>query len=852
MRERFLERTLLIGIIAIVAITIAGWITLNRIEVLRESAGWVDHTERVRLSLEHILSTLKDGEASARGYIISRDPSFLARYDAVEPELAAELKRVATLTADNPQQTAQAELLGRLIRERMRYLEEGVQLFKEGNQGEINRRMASGEGIRLMTAVGTHIAAMQNTEIALLQRRMSRADEAHRTVLISAATTGLVAVGLVVLLLVVQRRSAAEVLRSEEWLATTLTSIGDGVIATDHTGAIRFVNPVAAQLTGWSQAEARGKPLDSVFRIIQETTRIPVESPVSRVLREGVVVGLANHTLLIRRDGVAFPIEDSGAPIRNAHGGLSGVVLVFKDASEARASARALEESEERLRLILEGAHLGAWDVDLVKGKAVWNDQLYQLTGHPRGTPVTEAMYKLGTTPEDQPLVDEGMEQARRDRTPFQLEHRIVRAHDGAVRWLATRGHFRYDEDGMPVRFMGVTRDVTEARQLAQRVRQAQKLDALGTLAGGIAHDFNNILSILRGNLTVLGSELAAEPGLNPVVTEMNQACDRAAALVRQILTFGSAHEQERQPIQLEDAVAEGLRLLRATLSANIQIHGRYGAQLPHVLADSNQIQQVIANLGTNSAHAIGRRPGVIDVDVEVVQVDEALASSSAELRQGQYVRLRFSDDGAGMPRDVLERVFEPFFTTKAQSSGTGLGLSVVRGIVKNHNAAITVYSEPGQGTSFHLYFPIAAGTATRAGPTATAPRRGRGQRILFLDDEEPLVLLAKRLLDKMGYRVTAFSDSTRALAAFRAGPQDFDLVLTDLSMPGASGIDVAKEILAIRSDIPVLLATGYVRPEDVELARSVGIREVMWKPQTVAEMGEVLGQLLDRIVPAA
>ncbi|HEY2401431.1 MAG TPA: response regulator, partial [Steroidobacteraceae bacterium] len=207
---------------------------------------------------------------------------------------------------------------------------------------------------------------------------------------------------------------------------------------------------------------------------------------------------------------------------------------------------------------------------------------------------------------------------------------------------------------------------------------------------------------------------------------------------------------------------------------------------------------------------------------------------------------------GMGMTREVLERIFEPFFTTKAPSAGTGLGLSVVRGILKNHDAAISVYSELNRGTRFHLYFPVANSQAQVAHPAKQAASlHGQGERILYLDDEESLVILAKRMLERMGYRVTGFKNPDEALAAFTAAPQDFDLVLTDLSMPGMSGMEVSRQILQIRPDIPVLLATGYVRSEDVEQARAIGIREVIWKPQTIGEMGDLLAQQLQKLVPA-
>jgi PAS domain S-box-containing protein len=695
------------------------------------------------------------------------------------------------------------------------------------------------------------VATMPAEESLQPAERLVATSHARRTALVAAVSMSGIAAGLVLLLVLAGRRAAHDIRRSEQWLATTLSSIGDGVIATDAAGAIRFVNPVAAELTGWSQAEARGRPLDEVFRIVGAADRLPAENPVEHILRQGTLAGRTNHTVLIRRDGAEFPIEESGAPIRGDGREINGVVMVFKDASAARAAQQALRASEERLRLTLEGAGLGAVDRDLRTGKSVWNDRLYAILGYSPDAPVTAEMVNLQTATEDWEQMQRALQQAQEAHAPFRSEHRIVRANDKAVRWVATNGTFIYDKEGRGIRFIGVVRDVTEHRRLEAQVRQSQKLDALGTLAGGIAHDFNNILAVLRGNLSLIRGDIPADHGIMPPVLDMEKACNRATALVRQILTFGSRHDRDRQMIQLEVVVAEALELLRATLPAEIEIRTHYAPQLPVVLADPNQIQQVIANLGINASQAIGRRQGLIEIQLDALQVGKELASTSTDLKEGRYVRVRFSDSGSGIPRNILDRIFEPFFTTKAPNAGTGLGLSVVRGILKNHDAAISVYSEPERGTRFHLYFPAAQALGPVAAAAQAEPKRGRGERILYLDDEESLVILAKRLLERMGYQVAGFNDSAQALAAFRTAPGDFDLVLTDLSMPGMSGMEVSRRMLEIRPDIPVLLATGYVRTEDVEQARSIGIREVIWKPQTIGEMGDLLAQQLEKLVPA-
>lgn len=848
------RRSWLLGAVAMVAIGSAGWVTHAKIRTLDSAAGWVRHTDEVRLALERALSTLKDAETGTRGYIIARDDRLLAPHFEALQRLDSDLERIARLVADNAQQHARAEELRRLANARLQPLKSSVVKIQSGleDPGAEEKRRILLSSNALMNAVRAHVRMMQQEQEELLTERLAAVASARTTAIGTAAATTGIALALVLTVLLVDARANTRLRRSEQGLATTLQSIGDAVIATDEHGKVTYLNPVAAELTGWAMDEARSQPLETVFSIIGEDTGQPVESPVARVLREGTVVGLANHTLLIRRDGTRFPIEDSGAPIKDVNGTIHGVVLVFKDASQQRASAAALASSEERLRLAIDSAQLGTWDSDPVAGTVDWNPQLYRIMGLEPGSPVTREIARSLVVPEELPGLLQAIERGRQDRQPFAIEYHIHRANDSAERTLTLLGHFLFDDEGNAIRLLGIITDVTEERRIEQRVRQAQKLDALGTLAGGIAHDFNNILSILRGNLVLIESDLPADHPAASAIAEMNRACARARDLVRQILTFGRQQDQDRKIISLADTLNDALGLLRSTVPATIQIDKRFANAVPMVLADSSQIHQIVMNLGINASQAIGPGKGTITVELDEIMVDASLASHLPDLHEGRYVRLRFSDTGGGMTREVFERAFEPFFTTKPLGTGTGLGLAVVRGIVRSHDGAIALYSEPGKGTQFVLYFPAVEGAAAEAQQPASVTVRGEGQRVLYIDDEEALVMLARRLLERLGYQVAGFSDASEALAAFEAAPETFDLVLSDLSMPGTTGMEVARRVLEIRPDIPVLLASGYLRTEDVELARSMGVRDVIWKPATINEMGELLGRMLAKMMPHA
>jgi CheY-like chemotaxis protein len=382
-----------------------------------------------------------------------------------------------------------------------------------------------------------------------------------------------------------------------------------------------------------------------------------------------------------------------------------------------------------------------------------------------------------------------------------------------------------------------------ERAKLELQLRQAQKMEAVGTLAGGIAHDFNNILGGIIGF-----AELAKQDAQNPAATHVHldhllSSADRASDLVRQILAFSQHREQARQPMHLQTAIGDALRLLRPTIPTSVEIVTKLDIGAPTVLADATQIHQVLANLVTNAWHAIGEHPGRIEIVLATVAIDADFARTHPDLRIGRYVRLSLVDSGVGMTAGTMDRIFEPFFTTKDPGRGTGLGLSVVHGIVKASDGAVAVYSEPGRGTTFHLYFPALDLEPPASTDDRPAIAQGKGQRVLLIDDEEILVTLGQRFLERLGYNVIVATDPIAALAAFRVKP--FDVVITDLTMPNLSGLDVGRQLLQMKPDVPVILTTGYSATLDVERARTLGFRDLLLKPYTIAALGESLRKAL-------
>jgi len=394
-------------------------------------------------------------------------------------------------------------------------------------------------------------------------------------------------------------------------------------------------------------------------------------------------------------------------------------------------------------------------------------------------------------------------------------------------------------EDGRMTGMFGIARDVSERVGLEEQLRQSQKMQALGTLAGGIAHDFNNILTAINGNAELALEEAAADDPARVSVQEIRKAGQRAKDLVKQILIFSRRQETRREVIALAPVVDEALRLLRTSLPKTIAITTHAAPGLPKVLADATQVHQIIMNLGTNAGHAMGEH-GTLAVDLERVVIGED-GGPSGELRPGIHLRLTVRDTGTGMSPEVLRRIFEPFFTTKG-TAGTGLGLSVVHGIMRDHEGTITVESELGKGTAFQLFFPAA--TASGAAPAAgnVERARGRGEHILLVDDEESLVYVTSRILTRLGYRCTSFTSPHDALQAFRTSPRGFDAVVTDLSMPGMSGLDLIRAIKALRGDVPIAIASGT--PAESERAKTADADVMIHKPATIDELAEAVSAL--------
>jgi PAS domain S-box-containing protein len=408
--------------------------------------------------------------------------------------------------------------------------------------------------------------------------------------------------------------------------------------------------------------------------------------------------------------------------------------------------------------------------------------------------------------------------------------------------------------NGDPIEVLAVTRDVTKERHAEkslrvsqERLQQAQKMEALGTLAGGIAHDFNNILAAIVGYAELARMTIPAENEASEAINETLKAAGRATDLVRQILTFSRQKEHERQVISLTPIVCEVGKLLRAALPASIQIQTIVSSGLPNVLADGSQIHQVLMNLGANAGHAMRKQGGMLEIVIGKILISEGAARANIGLTSGLFLRVVVRDTGEGMTKEVMQRMFEPFFTTKPAGEGTGLGLSVVHGIVKAHDGAISVTSEPGMGSSFEIYLPAVEDGAVNSGGGKEAPR-GNGEKILYVDDEPALCRLVEHSLKRCGYDGVCSDDPLDGLRLFIEDPTSFAAVITDFTMPKMSGLELASEIRKIAPELPVIITTGFTGSLDVEALKLSGINEVLAKPFTMQGLAATLHRALHAV----
>ena len=519
---------------------------------------------------------------------------------------------------------------------------------------------------------------------------------------------------------------------------------------------------------------------------------------------------------------------------------------------EVEARKRAVAELENTLDATTDGI----WTWHLEANTLSFSPKYYTMLGYAPGAfPPGFETWKDLIHPED---LDRALSVATRwleyKQDEYENELRM-RTADGDYRWIRVRGRVvERDEAGEAVYMIGNHEDVTERklaeqerRELEARLRQSQKLEAVGTLAGGIAHNFNNLLFPIVGYAEMAADELPLDSPVRRHLTGILNAALRARDLVSQILAFSRKAETEMEPVQISPILNESLKMIRASIPTTVEIRHEMNATGP-VMADPTQIHQVVMNLCTNAFHAMEEAGGTLTVRLEEVEISPEAAAGHPGAEPGRYARIRVSDTGVGMEPAVVERVFEPYFTTKGQGKGTGLGLAVVHGIMVEHGGFVTVESEVGRGSTVSVHLPLIepAGTAADVSlPETGAACRGT-ERIMVVDDERSIVRLLRQMLEGLGYTVTAREGSLDALTAFSRAPDRFDLVITDMTMPNLTGDKLARRIREIRPEIPVIICTGFSDRISPETAEAEGVTACLIKPIPRADLARAVRRALD------
>ncbi len=648
---------------------------------------------------------------------------------------------------------------------------------------------------------------------------------------------------------ITDRKQAEEALKeSEEKLRLLFDNSPIGICTVDLLGNFVTTNPAYEQMLGYSKAELRGL---SFFDVTHPDYR-PKNKELFQKMFSLESTGFKFEKIYIRKDGAKIKASVYATAVIDDRGNTIFGTAFVEDITERKQAEEALAESEQRLNEAQRLASIGSWVQDVRSNKLIWSDETFRIFEIDKGfSGELFGVFLSSIHPEDKDAVVKAYSDSLKTKKPYAITHKLLMP-DGRVKYVHEYCETKYDESGNPVKSIGTVQDITERKKaekeqekLQAQLIQAQKMEAIVTLAGGIAHDFNNILFPIVGYAEML---LMDTPEDSPVWESLNQihtSSLRAKSLVKQILTFSRQEGNKLMLMKMQPIVKEALKLIRSTIPTTIDIKQDINPDCGVIKADPTQIHQIVMNLATNAYHAMEEAGGELKVSLKKVKLGE-YDRISPDMAPGIYACLIVADTGKGMDKNLTDKIFDPYFTTKAIGKGTGMGLSVVHGIVTAMGGAIQVYSEPGKGTAFHVYLPVEKILLEEQATTSKKQIQGGTEQILRVDDEEAILNMEKRMLERLGYQVTSRFSSLEALEAFRADPDKFDLIITDMAMPNMPGDKLSVELTKIRPDIPILLCTGFSEIMSEERAASLGIKGFLFKPIVMKDLAQKIREVLD------
>ena len=617
--------------------------------------------------------------------------------------------------------------------------------------------------------------------------------------------------------------------------AALLDLAHDAIIVKDMEGKIFFWSSGAEATYGFTKEEAVGK---ITHTLLQSKFPIPLAEIVEIAIRLGRWEGELTHTC---KKGKQISVLSRWTVRKGEVDGTVEILEINQDITKRKQAEDLLVTFSAYNRSLIEASLDPLMTIDPRGRITDVNTATERITGYPRDSLIETDFSHYFTDSEKAQAVYRQVfkEGFVRD---YELE---IRHKDGHLTPVLYNASVYKNEAGNVIGIFAAARDITEQRRLEEQLRQAHKMEAIGTLAGGIAHDFNNILAAIIGFTEMVEEDLTPESPSFPRIQRVLNAASRGRDLVRQILAFSRNTEPTRKPLSLSPVIKETVELLRASLPTTIEIRLSIKAARDTVLASSAELQQIIMNLTTNASFSMKEKGGILGISVTNIDFAPDSPVLDADAEPGEYVQIVVQDSGFGMSPDIVQRIFEPFFTTKGVGEGTGMGLPVVYGVVKSLNGTIAVESEPGVGSTFRIFLPVAQTDEKPEDSGVQVAPKGT-EHILFVDDEEFLTEWGQAALERLGYTVTALTDSTQALNLFSSDPSRFDLVITDQTMPKLTGLNLARKLLTIRKDIPIILCTGHNDSVSPEKAKEAGIREFLMKPLGKQKLAKAIRRILN------